>query len=125
MSRLSLIVVIEDDADERAAIGRVLRASGFDVTSYASAEAFMASPPPGALCVLLDMQLEGMTGLEFLRSLRAEGSTLPVIVITGSDDSASHQEAEELGCVAYLRKPFSGRSLVSLFRELASERAQP
>jgi FixJ family two-component response regulator len=125
VSRLSLIVVIEDDADERAAIGRVLRASGFDVDSYASAEAFMASPPSGALCLLLDMQLEGMTGLELLRSLRAGGSALPVIVITASDDFESHQEAEELGCVAYLRKPFSGRRLVSLFRELASERTQP
>ena len=65
MPQLSLIVVIEDDADERTALGRVLRASGFDVSSYPSAENFLASPPPAALCLVIDVQLDGMSGSSF------------------------------------------------------------
>jgi FixJ family two-component response regulator len=118
----SSVAVIEDDADERTALGRVLRASGFDVKSYASAEDFLASGTMEALCLLLDLQLEGMSGLELLRDLRMEGSTLPVIVITASDDTDSRREAEQLGCFAYLRKPFQGRALVALLRTLASTR---
>lgn len=117
---LTLVVVIEDDADERVALGRVLRVGGYDVASYASAEEFLASPPRRPLCVLLDMQLDGMSGLELLRTLRADGSTLPVIVITAADDAQWREEAEQLGCTAYLRKPFQGRALVALIRSLGS-----
>jgi FixJ family two-component response regulator len=119
VSRLSLVVVVEDDADERTALGRVLRASGFEVISHASAEDFLASPSPAPLCLLLDLQLQGMSGLDLLRRLRSEGSTLSVIVITASDDAESHREAEQLGVVAYLRKPCPGRTLASLLRTLA------
>jgi FixJ family two-component response regulator len=120
--RPSLVVVIEDDADERTALGRVLRVGGFEVSSYASAEEFLASPPAGALCLLLDVQLEGRSGLDLLRALRAEGSNLPVIVNSVRDDAESLREAEQLGCLAYLPKPFSGRALVSLLRMMADER---
>ena len=122
MRQLSLIVVIEDDADERTALGRVLRASGFEVSSYPSAENFLASPPPAALCLVIDVQLDGMSGLELLHWLRAAGSRLPVIMVTASDDDELHRKAEQLGCVAYLRKPFPGRALVSLLRMLPGER---
>jgi len=116
------IVVVEDDADERVALGRVLRASGFDVRSYASGEDYLASRDEEPLCLLLDMQLDGMSGLELLRGLRTDGSTLPVIIITATDDVESRSEAEQLGCVAYLRKPFQGRSLVTLLRTLSRDR---
>ena len=119
MRRLAPIVVIEDDADEGTAVGRVLRASGFAVSNFTSAEEFLASPPDGAFCLLLDLHLEGMSGLELLRRLRADGSKVPVIVLTASDDPAAYDEAEQLGCAAYLHKPFSGRQLVSIFEALA------
>lgn len=114
----TLVVVVEDDADERVALGRVLRIGGYEVIGYASAEEFLASPPLRPLCLLLDMQLAGMSGLELLRTLRADGSTLPVIVITAGDDARWREEAERLGCTAYLRKPFQGRALVALIRSL-------
>jgi FixJ family two-component response regulator len=117
----TLVVVIEDDADERVALGRVLRVGGYDVISYASAEEFLASPPRRPLCLLLDMQLEGMSGLELLRALRAGGSTLPVIVITAGDDALWRDEVEQLGCVAYLRKPCQARALIALIRSLSSD----
>ena len=119
----SPVVIVEDDADERTATGRVVRAGGFTVISFESAESFIASPPPRALCLLLDLQLDGMSGIELLRWLRAGGSALPVIVITASDDAESCREAEKLGCTAYVRKPFSGRALVALLQGLAGPRS--
>jgi FixJ family two-component response regulator len=119
--QLSNIVVIEDDADQRTALGRVLRAGGFEVSSYPSAENFLASPMPAALCLVIDVQLEGMSGLDLLHWLRAAGSRLPVIMITASDDDDVHRKARQLGCVAYLRKPFPGRALVALLRMLPGE----
>ncbi len=122
MTNLSCVAVIEDDADARTSLGRVLRASGFDVRGYASAEDFLSSGLLEPLCLLLDIQLVGMSGLELLRELRNVGSPIPVIVLTASEDADSRSEAEELGCIAYLRKPFQGRALVALVRTLARER---
>jgi FixJ family two-component response regulator len=116
MTILAAIAIVEDDTDERVALGRVLRASGFEVKSYASAEHYLAESTVEPGCLLLDMQLDGMSGLDLLRGLRSSGSAIPVIVITASDDVDSRNEAEQLGCIAYLRKPFQGRALVGLLR---------
>ena len=119
---LNFVTVVEDDEDERTALRRVLRAGGFYVQDFASAEAYLAAANREPLCLILDMQLVGMSGLELLRGLRARGSKLPVVVITGGDDAHTRDYAVQLGCVAYLRKPFQGRALVALLRELVDER---
>jgi FixJ family two-component response regulator len=114
---IPLVVVIEDDAAERKALGRVLRAGGFATAAYASAEEFQAFPPAQRpLCLVLDVRLGGMSGLDLQRMLNAERSTLPVIVVTAHDDPGIRSEAERLGCRAYLRKPFEGRALLELLR---------
>lgn len=112
-----LIVVIEDDAGERIALGRLLYAGGYAAAPYASAEEFLAAPPSEApACLLLDIHLDGMTGLDLQDRLNAEGSTVPVIMITASDDSRVRARAERSGCVAFLRKPFEGRLLLETVR---------
>jgi FixJ family two-component response regulator len=112
-----LVVLIEDDAGERKALGRLLRAGGFAPAPYASAEEFLACPPSDTpVCLLLDVQLEGMSGLELQEQLNAEGSTIPIIVITGSDDARLRERAEHCGCVAFLMKPFEGRILLDTVR---------
>jgi FixJ family two-component response regulator len=120
-----LVAVVEDDDDERTALGRVLRVGGFDVASYASAEAFLASPPADPLCLVLDVQLDGMSGLDLLAVLRAEASTLPVVVSTARDDAEANREARRLGCLSFLRKPFSGLALVALLQNLAAHGPVP
>lgn len=116
----SYVALVEDNADERVAVGRVLRAGGFDVTSYACAEDYLAAEPAEPLCLLLDLHLEeGMSGLTLLRGLRTRGSSLPVVIITATEDRHSRTEAERLGCLAYLRKPFQGRALVEMLHSLA------
>jgi DNA-binding response OmpR family regulator len=125
MTMLTSIAVVEDDADERVALGRVLNASGFTVASYASAEAYLASTAAEAACLLLDMQLEGISGMQLLRLLRSGGSTVPVIIITASDSDESRSQADALGCAAYLRKPFQGRALVTLLRAVIATPSAP
>jgi FixJ family two-component response regulator len=114
---LPLVVLIEDDANERRALGRLLRAGGFLSALYASAEEYLASPPTELpACLLLDVQLEGMSGLDLQEQLSAQGSTIPVIVLTGSDDQRVRQRAHGAGCIAFLRKPFEGRLLLDVMR---------
>jgi FixJ family two-component response regulator len=114
--------VVEDDADERTALGRVLCASGFAVKSYESAEEYLGTTATEPVCLLVDLQLGGLSGLDLLRELRISGSTLPVIIITATDDAGIRSEAEQLGCTAYLRKPFQGRALVEILRGVALQR---
>jgi FixJ family two-component response regulator len=116
-----LVVVIEDDLASQKTLARVLRAGGFDAATYASAEEFLSSPPQSdPIGLLLDVHLGGMSGLDLQRRLRNEGSTVPVIIITAFDDARSREQAERLGCVAYLRKPCEAETILALLGKLRS-----
>jgi FixJ family two-component response regulator len=119
---MSLVVVIEDDPASQKTIARVLRAGGYTAAIYGSAEEFLSSPPESSpIGLLLDLHLGGMSGLALLRQLRSEGSTVRVIIITAFDDARSRQQAERLGCVAFLRKPCEAETILALLRRLADE----
>jgi FixJ family two-component response regulator len=114
-----LVVVVEDDLGTLKALGRALRAAGFDTASYSSAEAFLASPPNGqAHCMILDVQLGGMSGLDLQRHLKARGSKLPVIVMTAFDDMRVRDEARRIGCAGYLDKQTDIEVVVDLIRSV-------
>src|SRR5215510_6467366 len=116
---MPLVVVIEDDISLQKTLGRVLRTGGYDAATYSSAEEFLSSPPQSPpLGLLLDVHLGGMSGLDLQRRLRNEGSTLPVIIITAFDDARSREQAERLGCVAYLRKPCDAETILALLGRL-------
>ena len=107
------VAVVDDDDSFARALGRLLRASGFEVQTYPSGEAFLAStalPPPD--CLVLDIQLGGMSGLDLLRRLRALGNLVPIIFVTAHDGAKVSDEAVQSGCVAYLRKPVVSRALL-------------
>ena len=119
---MPLVVVVEDDPGSQKTLARVLRTGGFDAAVYASAEEFLAFPPPSsAIALLLDIHLGGMSGLDLQRLLRSQGSTLPVIVITAFDDGRSRDQAARLGCVAYLRKPCEAETILTLLRGLTHD----
>ena len=114
-----LVVVIEDDLASQKTLARVLRVGGYKAATYASAEEYLASPPPSApIGLLLDVHLGGMSGLDLQRRLRNEGSTIPVIIITAFDDARSRAQAESLGCVAYLSKPCAAETILGLLNGL-------
>jgi FixJ family two-component response regulator len=116
---MPLVVVIEDDRASRNTLARVLRAGGYDAALYESAEQFLSAPPQSPpLGLLLDLHLGGMSGLELQRHLKAEGSTVPVIIITALEDVHIRDQAERLGCVAYLRKPCEVGTILALLRRL-------
>src|SRR5215475_11065859 len=94
-------------------IERLLIAYGFRVEVFASAEAFLdGSATSEATCLVLDIGLTGMSGIELRRRLATSGCSHPVIFVTALDDDVTHKEALEAGCVAFLRKPFAGRELI-------------
>ena len=108
------VVVVEDDAQMREALHSVLDARGYRTLLYASAEAAIdADVLAEARCVVLDVALPGMSGVELCERLRASpaGAGTPVIMITAHDRRHLREVAEELGVLAYLVKPFSGRRL--------------
>jgi len=119
---MPLVVVIEDDPASQKTLARVLRAGGYEAATYASAEEFLSSPPHSTpIGLLLDVHLGGMSGLDLQRRLRNEGSTLPVIIITAFDDARGREQAERLGCVAYLRKPCAAETILSLLDRIVDQ----
>jgi FixJ family two-component response regulator len=116
---MPLVVVIEDDSASQRTLARLLRAGGYDAAIYASAEEFLSSPPPlPPIGMLLDLHLGGMSGLDLQRRLRQEGSTIPVIIITAFDDARNRDQAERLGCMAFLRKPCEAEAILMLLQHL-------
>ena len=107
------IAVVDDDDSFARAIGRLFRASGFEVHTYASAEAFLATTPhPPSDCLVLDIQLGGMSGLELQQRLHELDNLTPIIFVTAHDAPEVRDQAVKAGCVAYLRKPVASRVLL-------------
>ena len=111
------IVVVEDDAGMRKAIERLLRAAGFHVVLFPSAEALLETDAANSAgCLVLDIQLPGLSGFELRRRLLASGHNAPVIFITAHDEASARDEAQRLDCIAYFRKPFEGSALLEAIR---------
>jgi FixJ family two-component response regulator len=107
------VIVVDDDAGLLKSVARLLAHHGIDSRTFASAEALLESGSvQTATCLLLDIHLGGISGIELQRWLAASGSKRPVIFMTASDDEAPRNEAMDAGCIAYLRKPFAGQVLL-------------
>jgi FixJ family two-component response regulator len=110
----ALVAVVEDDPSSRLAIGRLLRAEGFDTALFDSAEAFIASPPvPPPACLILDVQLPGMSGIELQEHLRSEGRDVPVIITTGNREAHISERARLNGCAKFFWKPLDAAPLLA------------
>ena len=115
------IAVVDDDESLCRSLGRLLRAAGIQPITYPSAEAFLADTKhPQFDCLVLDIQLGGMSGIELQRHLAATGKKTPIIFITAHDDIDARAEAEAGGCAAYFRKTDSGTDVLGAIRRLAA-----
>ena len=114
MSNLSLISVVDDDTSVRESLQCLIRSFGFAVEVFASAEEFLKSDHlPNTRCLILDVRMPGMSGLELQRRLTASHCEIPVIFITAHGDGSARSQALKDGAVDYLLKPFGEASLLS------------
>src|SRR5262249_2969005 len=104
--------VIDDELQMLTAIDHLLTARGFTTQVFSSAEAFLAACTKDAACLVLDINLGGMSGIELRRRLASAGAQLPVLFITPGDDAATPGGAMAAGCVACLHKPFPADQLL-------------
>jgi FixJ family two-component response regulator len=113
MIAAKVVAVVDDEAAMRKAIVRLLGANGFVTRDYPSAEAFLkCKAARESACLVLDINLGGMSGIELQRRLKASGSPIPVIFITAADDEGTKAEAMRAGCAGFLRKPFPASVLI-------------
>src|SRR3954451_19919896 len=97
-SKQTYVAVVDDDKSVCRSFGRLLRAAGLQPITYPSAEAFLADAKhPQFDCLVLDVQLDGMSGIELAQRLKAEGGSAPFIFITAHDDPAARNEAKAAG----------------------------
>jgi len=114
------VAVVDDDESICRSFGRLLRAAGLQPVTYDSAESFLADTKhPQFGCLVLDIQLGEMSGIELARRLSAEGERTPVVFITAHDDPEARSAADALGCSAYFRKTDSGKEVLETIRKVA------
>ena len=115
------VAVVDDDEDLCRSLGRLLRASGIHPVTYRSAEAFLSDTKhPQFDCLVLDIQLDGMSGVELARELASKGGRTPLIYLTAHDSPEVRAMAEAAGCAGYFRKTDSGAELLEAIRRARS-----
>ena len=118
------VYVVDDDESVRRALQRLLRSAGYHAVTFESAEDFIDSTPGrGEGCLVLDIRLPGMTGLDLQEKLSSSGAKYAVIFMTAHDNPQWRQRAKKAGAVAYLRKPFDEQSLLDAIQLACHEGA--
>lgn len=112
------IAIIDDEPSVLRGLARLLNNLHFKTEVFSSAEAFFErAESSDVACIVLDIHLSGMSGIQARRRLSAQGSTVPIIFMTAIDSAAVRKEAIEVGCAAFLPKPFSRNELVGAIRK--------
>lgn len=114
--RRDVVAVVEDDAGVRAAIEGLLHSQGLKTRCFASAEQFLKATRTQPACLVLDLRLPGISGLELLHMLQAQGKSIPSICVSGEIDGDHKARAQLLraGALAVLAKPFDPEELLGL-----------
>ncbi|HEX4152244.1 MAG TPA: response regulator [Steroidobacteraceae bacterium] len=108
-----IVFLVDDDDAFREALHRLLRSAGFQVEAFATARGFLAAKRPDLPgCLVLDVQLPGLGGLDLQRELHATGETLPIIFLTGHGDIPMSVHAMKTGAVEFLTKPVAQEDLL-------------
>ena len=111
---MAYVAIVDDEEPVRKALKRLLRASGLEAETYACGRDFLAATATRTPdCVVLDLHMPGMSGLQVLQELRLANSTLPAVVITAYDEPSTREQCLAAGAAAYLRKPLDDRLLLN------------
>ena len=111
--RMATVFIVDDDDSVRKSLKRLMLSEGIQALAYETPERFLREvvPTPHA-CVLLDLTLPGMSGLDVQKRLNERGLKLPVIAVSACDDDATRLEARQLGALFFFRKPVDDRTLI-------------
>ena len=122
MRRSVIIAVVDDDAGMRCALENLLSAHGYRAELFASAKCFLnAAATSEATCLVVDIQLGDVSGVELARQLSTAGFKFPIIFMTGSDNEKNRVKAMNCGCVAYLHKPFDACRLFAAIETVTDQ----
>jgi FixJ family two-component response regulator len=111
------VFIVDDDAPVRKALGRLLRGAGFEIEEFASVQAFLErSPHEGPCCLLLDVRMPGLTGLELQEALTAAGRLVSIVFLTGFTDIRESVQAMKGGAIDFLTKPVVAAELLPAIR---------
>jgi FixJ family two-component response regulator len=119
MSERRTVAIIDNDPAILRALGNLLNAHDISTETYASAEAYIEGIAASrATCLVIDIHLGDISGIELRRRLAAAGSRLPIIFMTADDSEPTKKRALDAGCVAYLRKPFPSHHLIGAIEKI-------
>lgn len=123
---VDVVSVIDDDLSVRRAVARLITSAGLEAEVFASAQEYLdAKHEQGVACLVLDVQLGGMSGIELAEHLERGGAAPPMIFITAHDDDATRERARRCGAKGYLRKPFDGMRLLEMISDIISRPGEP
>ncbi|MBV9427047.1 MAG: response regulator [Bradyrhizobiaceae bacterium] len=123
MMEKPLVSIVEDDRFFRESMGRLMRSLGYPVEAFPSAADFLASPRLGeTACLIADVHMPGMTGIELYRNLLDAGHAIPTILVTAYPNEIDQARALNDGVLCYLRKPVDEQLLAECLREALTTR---
>ncbi len=118
VERGPMVFVVDDDASVRRAVKRLVRSAGFPVETFASAAEFLCGGWGSARgCLILDVRLPEVSGLELQERMVSSGSSLPIIFITAHDDAEARERAMSAGAAAFINKPFDDQELLAALQD--------
>src|SRR3979411_2200632 len=110
---VSQVYVVDDDLSVREGVGRLIRSAGLEVQDFASTQEFLSNWPLEALsCLVLDVQLPGISGLDLQQELRSRDAQIPIVFMTGYGDIPMSVRAMKAGAIEFLTKPFRDEELL-------------
>lgn len=120
------VFVVDDDASVRKALARAIQTAGMSVSTFASAREFLdhRAPPPGLGCIVLDVRMPGLSGLDLQAELNARNIHTPIVFISGHGDIPMSVKAMKRGAVDFLTKPFKVTDLMAAIQEAMRKAAQ-
>jgi FixJ family two-component response regulator len=122
MQNVPVISIVDDDESVRIAMNRLVRSLGYNVYTFASAEDFLRSPRVSdTSCLITDVQMPGMNGVELQSRLRDDGHRMPIVFITSYPDERTRNRSLDAGAVCYLTKPFDEQTLITCLKMALQE----
>lgn len=119
---LANIYVVDDDASVRKALARLLHAAGIGVRTFATAEDFLSCDADRPQCLILDVRMPGMSGLDLQQRLKAANQRIPIVFISGVHDDLAVETSLQEGATAFLLKPFNEDALLGAISRAVSDK---